>query len=568
MAKDKPIPLAQINPSPTNPRRHGFAPDDLADLTASIKEKGVLYPVTVRVDPKRPMLDKKGNALPTPYELVDGERRFRAALFAGLEEIPAHVVDMTDDQVLDAQLISFDQKVDLLPSERAAAYQRKLDAGDTPEQIAAKVGRSVSYVRNVLKTARLSEEFLAHVDAGRVPRATAELVARVPGDKARHTVELCVLQHAWPGQLNGRAKPADEPLSYRDTKRVIEAEFQVELKRAPWAQSDALLVPTAGACESCPKRAGNAGDEYADLRADMCLDPACYRGKLAAFRKREEAEAEASGKKVLAKAESDKAFSQHNGSLHYDCPYVDLAAKCYEDAKQRTYAKLLAKSDVETVIGYHPRTGERFELADKAAVGKVLTELGIRTQSPFGGRPTGPKSDAEKREDAKRRHEAKVDRLTTAATLTALADGAESLYRGLFQGRGKTTHESLGAQVLRAIAVDRILRADSSTAEAVCHRRGLEAKTAAANRDAIEQATAGMGAAELLGLLAELVGHGDTRWGTHGELGLADLLTVDRKAIEKQVRERLQAERTAKAKPSANGHAKAPKAKKRKKARA
>lgn len=565
------IPLAQISPSPTNPRQVGFTPADLAELTASIKASGVLYPITVRIDPNKPMLDGKGKELPVPYELVDGERRFRAAMFAGLAEVPAVVTEMTDEQVRDAQLVSFDQKVDLLPSERAAAYQREIDAGRTADELAAKVGRSVSFVRNVLRIAKLSDDFLAHVDAGRVPRATAELVARVPGERARKTVELCVLQDTWPQGVSAKGKPAEEPKTYRETRRLIEQEFMVELKGAAFNPDDPTLLPKAGTCQACPSRAGNAGEEYKSVRADVCLDPECYRAKLGALRKREEAEAKKGGRKVLPKAEAEKVFWRHGG-MKSDAPYQDLNDRCYQDRKNRTYGEIVGKAVADQVVIGYDHDGGRHELAPKAVVTKALKAAGFKLTNPHSH--SAPKrTPAQIAAEGKRKAEEALRNRTDQLLLGELAVSAEGLFGAVLPKGNRTVNK-----VLRAVLGVILEEAYGEELEWVRDRRGWPKDTRGHQDYAadLEAKLTDLDGDQLLGLLVEVSCAGTFHADEHRKT-LAEALVVDRKALEKRAKKELeaaarekmreeaveyvreQAQAGTKRQPSANGHAAKPK---------
>lgn len=166
------LPLKSIVESPTNPRKD-FG--DLAELTDSIRRKGILQPVTVRKSPKG-------------HELVFGHRRFRAAAAAGLETIPALVREMTDEEVLEAQLIENCQRSDIHPMEEAEVYRQLIASktGYDAERIAARVGKSIKYVYDRLKLLSLTKEAQALFRNGEIAAGHAILLARLkPADQAR-----------------------------------------------------------------------------------------------------------------------------------------------------------------------------------------------------------------------------------------------------------------------------------------------------------------------------------------------------------------------------------------------
>ena len=158
------ISLTQISPldivpNPQQPRRE-FRPEELAELTHSVREFGVLQPIVVRPRP----LARPGEA---PYELVMGERRLRAATAAGLSAIPAVVRDTADDAMLRDALLENLHRADLNALEEASAYQQLLDDfGITQQELADRLGRSRPQVTNTLRLLKLPESVQAQVAAG------------------------------------------------------------------------------------------------------------------------------------------------------------------------------------------------------------------------------------------------------------------------------------------------------------------------------------------------------------------------------------------------------------------
>lgn len=140
------IPVTDIHPNRKQPRTV-FDEDDMAELVHSVREIGVLQPIVVRTSPE------KGGE---PYELVMGERRWRAVQAAGLATIPAIVRDTTDDDLLRDALLENLHRSQLNPLEEAAAYQQLLeDFGTTHEQLADRIGRSRPQVSNTLRLLKL-----------------------------------------------------------------------------------------------------------------------------------------------------------------------------------------------------------------------------------------------------------------------------------------------------------------------------------------------------------------------------------------------------------------------------
>lgn len=148
------LPLSSITPNPRQPRQT-FDEDALAELTTSIREVGVLQPVVVR------------EVAVDTYELIMGERRWRAAQAAGRETVPALVRDTRDDAMLRDALLENIHRVDLNPLEEAAAYQQLLEEfGVTHEELARRIGRSRPQISNTIRLLNLPPQVQRRVAAG------------------------------------------------------------------------------------------------------------------------------------------------------------------------------------------------------------------------------------------------------------------------------------------------------------------------------------------------------------------------------------------------------------------
>lgn len=135
------IPLVQIGANPDQPRKT-FTESELADLTASIREKGVLQPVILR-----PVIGREYK-----YEIVAGERRYRASHLAGLSEIPALVKNLNDDNAMEIALIENVQRENLNPIEEGAAYKNIMEkCGYSMADVSRLIGKSESYIRNTMR---------------------------------------------------------------------------------------------------------------------------------------------------------------------------------------------------------------------------------------------------------------------------------------------------------------------------------------------------------------------------------------------------------------------------------
>lgn len=169
------LPVGEIHPNRKQPRTV-FDEDDMAELVHSVKEIGVLQPIVVR---------KSSEEGDQPYELVMGERRWRASQAAGLETIPVIVRETTDDNLLRDALLENLHRSQLNPLEEAAAYQQLLeDFGTTHEQLADKIGRSRPQVSNTLRLLKLPPVVQRRVAAGVLSAGHARALLALPGPDA------------------------------------------------------------------------------------------------------------------------------------------------------------------------------------------------------------------------------------------------------------------------------------------------------------------------------------------------------------------------------------------------
>jgi ParB family chromosome partitioning protein len=223
------LPIDRLHPNPDQPRR-AFDPQALEDLAASIAEKGVIQPLIVRKDPNR-----DGH-----YEIVAGERRWRASQVAGLHQVPVLVRDFSDSEVLEVAIIENIQRADLNAIDEAAAYRQLMDRfGNTQEQIATGLGKSRSHIANLLRLLTLPNDVQALVTDGRLSagHARALVGAENPMALARQIIVkgLSVRQtESLAKKASNKAEKADKkskPHTERDADTIaIENELAATLK--------------------------------------------------------------------------------------------------------------------------------------------------------------------------------------------------------------------------------------------------------------------------------------------------------------------------------------------------
>jgi len=265
------LPLALLNESKTNPRRV-FDNVSLRELAASIRSQGVLSPLLVRP------LTENG------FEIVAGARRYRAAQMAEAVTVPVRIKQMSDAEVLEAQLVENLIRAEIHPMEEAEGFARLLALEEPKysiEQIAAKVGKQPSFVASRLKLVDLVPAAVDAFYANEIGVGHALLLAKLPADQQEHALAACFKE----AYNSGGATPTRILLPVRNLQFWIETNVLLILKDAPFDKRDAQLVPTAGSCADCPKRTGHNkllfGDDLGK-QGDRCTDPRCFNAKLSA----------------------------------------------------------------------------------------------------------------------------------------------------------------------------------------------------------------------------------------------------------------------------------------------
>jgi ParB-like chromosome segregation protein Spo0J len=335
------IALGRCLPSPTQPRKR-FDEEKHNELTASMEQHGfTLSTLLVRPWPGRPGW----------FEIVAGERRWRAAgatkfhpvtVADGvaprnepgpIPEVPCIIRVLTDQEVLEMQLIENIQRQDLTAIEEAVHYQRLLamvDADQRPlytfERLAQRVGLTAKWVRDRVCLCDLGDEERREVEAGTLPPKTAYLIARIPDPKLRAAASKKILH---PQHEAG-------PLSYKRAEEMIQHEFVRDLRGATFAQDDADLLAIAadesgkrvagGMCKDCPMKLGNAMPDAVPQRHNTCLNPLCFEQKqqrVWARWQEEETDPEAN-RRAATELESHRLFPLGN-QLAAACGLVELA---------------------------------------------------------------------------------------------------------------------------------------------------------------------------------------------------------------------------------------------------
>ena len=170
MEEFKIVQIKDIQKNPYQPRKE-FSEEKIQELAQSIKENGLIQPIIVR---KSPVLG---------YEILAGERRYRASIAAGLSEVPVIVKQLSDQDMMLHSIIENLQRENLNPIEEAKAYQSLIDKGFTHTEIAEKMGKSRPYITNLVRLLGLPKHILTEVESGKLSQAHARLLIQLSSDK-------------------------------------------------------------------------------------------------------------------------------------------------------------------------------------------------------------------------------------------------------------------------------------------------------------------------------------------------------------------------------------------------
>lgn len=333
-------------------RRAHFNKAFMAELASSIKEHGVLIPIIAR--------PVNGH-----FEVVAGEHRYLAAKTAGLTAVTCDVRSLTDEQVIEIQIIENLQREGLHELAEAEGYEALQRLGHSAEEIADKVGKSRAYVYGRMKLLALSPAGRKAFYEGKLTASVALVVARVSPESVQVQALKEVLEDS--DSWNG-----DGVMSYREALEHIQHNYMLRLKEAPFPTGDEKLVPAVGACTVCPKNTAQQRELFKDVEhasTGVCTDTACFKSKREAWGRQALERAKASGQKVIEGAQAEKIAKFGTSSLQGG--YVNLDERCLSDSKHRTYRAILGKSATPALL-VDPKSGDAIEVVQKTAVTEQL----------------------------------------------------------------------------------------------------------------------------------------------------------------------------------------------------
>lgn len=269
------IEIDRLIASPTQPRQT-FDKKSMEELTASVKENNIIEPILVREWSAEYELPKKLKLSGPYYEIINGERRYRAAKSLGMLTVPCLLSVMDTRKVIETQMIGFVHRADLHPLEEAHAFSVALEKGGySSKEIAAKIGKSASYVEQRIVLLNLIGPMQQYFLSGHMNAYQAMQIARcTPAFQEE-------IQKRFEHFLEG-----SYTLETRDLVDFIDANSHRSMKKAPFNVDDAGLVPECGACTLCPKRTTNRPDLFEGVSSDdTCTDGKCFEAKVQAHLK-------------------------------------------------------------------------------------------------------------------------------------------------------------------------------------------------------------------------------------------------------------------------------------------
>ena len=309
------ITVNQIYPSPTNPRKN-FNDAEISELAKSILSVGIINPITVRYKVYGVQ----------HYEIVAGEKRYRASKLADLQEVPCIVKQLTDQEVLEIQIIENLHRSDVHPLDEANGYLSLMEKSSYDIQsLIQKFGKSDFYIYQRLKLLDLIAPAKKYFYDGIILLAHATLLARLQSIDQEKALRWM------PTMREGGKLVKDYIESPGKLRSWIDTNIMMDLHKTSFKKNDTGLVPSVGACTECHKRTGFNKNLFPDLdKKDFCTDPVCFNKKL-----------EAVANQVIKTYKTNNVelvkigagYSEQNKNLIYGYKYEDATKKKCESAK-------------------------------------------------------------------------------------------------------------------------------------------------------------------------------------------------------------------------------------------
>lgn len=355
------ISFDKLRPMKANPRAEL---GDVSALVTSIATNGFIGALSVR------------ELEDGTFEVWAGNRRMKAAKQAGLLAVPCDVYELTEVQALELNLTEQINRADLTPIEEGEACRRLIElSGYSSQQVAEKLGQSLSWVTKRLSLCGLAPEVLKAFGKGEVGLGFAQALASLPSQRAQ--AQALKEFAAIPEWQRGRLSTAEAQVAW------LREQVSRPLADATWKLTDETLVPEAGACSACPHNSATnrmPGLFDATTKKPQCANTACFEQKLeAAYTKKVEKHRKA-GAKVLSIEEGRKTVL--DGRLPYSSKYVKADDVQQEDRKKRTWKQLVEAVPEEArpqLVVAQGNDGKLYELyVEDKALAAVAEHLNLK----------------------------------------------------------------------------------------------------------------------------------------------------------------------------------------------
>lgn len=398
--------LVDIKPSKINRKR--FSEEALANLASSIKAAGLIQPILVR-----PV--QATEAEPEKYEIIAGERRWRASRLAGASTILAIVRELSDLVAAELQILENLQREDPHELEEALGYQNLMLAhGYSADDLVQKLHKSRSYIYGRLKLCSLTTELHEDFYSGKLSASTALDIARLPTPELQKRAAEMI------------RSPSDGTYqAHREARKIIQLRLLIDLSKATFPLNSKLTnakdCADLPSCQKCPKRSGNQPEIFSDANENICTDINCFETKTSGHRnlqlenfKKQGVPVEESDRKWDSRPENgiyvDSGMwrlkrlkpSASNASLNELIPNEQLPKpiKIWIDSYTGKFEPIYATVDIQSLLEKlgHAYTEHEYALAQEKKAAKEKANQAVKLAQEQAN-----KADADKETDFRKK---------------------------------------------------------------------------------------------------------------------------------------------------------------------
>lgn len=376
------IDISQLHSSELNSRK-SFKQESIDELAKSICENGLIQPITVRLRTSVTNPDKS-----IWYEIIAGERRFRALKVAILEkpelkDVLCIVRDYTDEEAEAVQIAENIHREDLSPMEECEAYNKLYKHHKTILRVAEIAGKSENYVSSRMQLSTLHKQLQKFLKDGSLPIAHALIFAKYPEELQKNMMEnyrIMNYERSGKGEITG----INELVSVKKLIKAIADEYNVPLNSAIFNLEDANLDSKAGPCTKCKFNTGLNKSLFEDVTNEsMCIKGSCFKSKTWKSIENRVKQLKTSGEKFLLLWEDEYEYQSHNGKDYKG--YKTVSSWPYKISKQKSADAILG-------IILDPKYNSKYSVGEEV----YLTEKPKKElkTSPNSGRVVAPPDES------------------------------------------------------------------------------------------------------------------------------------------------------------------------------